>query len=137
MKFFISVLVLSATEISNLIIKMSNFKSKQKFLQAFLTFLYSKSGTETGNESNACDVISRAREIDTSQHNTNNIAQWLIAFLIHTPPMEDIHFLDPLPWNSTDVDEFPSYPLEFRNFLQISSHFNEFLLIPWKFHRWF
>jgi hypothetical protein len=47
--------------------------------------------------------------------------EWLIAFLIHTPPMEDIHFLDPLPWNSADVDEFPSYPLEFHDFLQISS----------------
>ena len=51
----------------------------------------------------------------------SELTQWLIAFLIHTPPMEDIHFLDPLPWNSADVDEFPSYPLEFRNFLQISS----------------
>ena len=47
-------------------------------MQAFLTFLYSKSGTETGNESNACDVISRAREIDTSQRNTNNIADYYL-----------------------------------------------------------
>ena len=33
-------------------------------MQAFLTLLCSKSCPETGNESNACDVISRAREID-------------------------------------------------------------------------
>jgi hypothetical protein len=42
--------------------------------------------------------------------------------------MKDIHFLDPLPWNSADVDECPAYPMEFPQI------FNEFLLIPWKFH---
>jgi hypothetical protein len=37
--------------------------------------------------------------------------------------------LDPLPWNSADVDEFPAYPLEFRRF------FTNFQPTPWNFHR--
>ena len=44
-------------------------------MQAFVTFLCWKSGPETGNESNTRDVISRVRQIDTNQHDTNNIAQ--------------------------------------------------------------
>jgi hypothetical protein len=43
--------------------------------------------------------------------------------------MEDIHFLDPLPWNSADVDESPAYPLEFRGF------FTNFQPTQWNFHR--
>jgi hypothetical protein len=42
--------------------------------------------------------------------------------------MEDIHFLDPRPWNSAEVDEFPAYPLEFRGF------FTNFQPTPWNFH---
>jgi hypothetical protein len=34
--------------------------------------------------------------------------------------MEDIHFLDPLPWNSADVDEFLPTPWNSADFLQIS-----------------
>jgi hypothetical protein len=37
--------------------------------------------------------------------------------------------LDPLPWNSADVDEFPAYPLEFRRF------FTNIQPTPWNFHR--
>jgi hypothetical protein len=45
----------------------------------------------------------------------------LLHFLIPPPLWRASIFLDPLPWSSAYVDEFPAYPWNSANFLQISS----------------